>query len=96
VSDELQAQLRAEAETAVAIDLAHHAGDRVHQIVKMHAMTLPTVSAAIAFGLLLARQVADETIAFAIASMDGDTDDAAAIRTAARRLLLDLLEEQRS
>lgn len=91
---DLRERLRAEAEAAEVIDLARHCGDRVHEIVKMYAMTLPTVSAVISYGLLVAKQVREETIEFAVRSMEGDEEDEQQIRAAAQQLSRELLSPE--
>lgn len=91
-ADCLKTHLQAEIEAREVIDVAKHAADRVFELVRMHAMTAPTVSSAIGIGLLVARQVYAETIQFAMNSMDGDQEDADAIRAGAQRLFRELLE----
>lgn len=90
--DRLTAHLRAETEAAMVIDVAQHLSERLHEVVKLHAMTMPTVSAAIGLGLLTAQQIYAETLAFATNSMDGDSSDAEAICDAAGVLMRELLD----
>lgn len=89
----LQGHLRTQTEAREVLDVAKHCGDRVFELVRMHAMTMPTVSAAIGLGLLVAGQVYAETLLFAANSMDGDSEDAGAVCSAAGTLFRDLLSE---
>jgi len=84
------ARMREDTETAVAIDVSRLVSDKVHDVIKLHAIAMPTVSMAIALGLLAAHQILSETITFAVNSMDGDQDDEAAIRAAAEALFAEL------
>lgn len=85
-------RLRVEAEGHLAMDLAKAAGDRVFDLIRMHASNLPTVAAAISFGLLVAKQVYGETLLFAVNSMDGDAKDTAQVLAAAKPLARELLD----
>lgn len=88
---ELVAYIQVETEAVEVMDVARHAGDRVFEIISTHACTMRTVSAAIAVGLLAAHQVVEETIVFAVKSMDGDEADEDAMQAAARQLALSLI-----
>lgn len=90
---ELQEHLRAETEAHLVMDVADHASQRVFEMIRMHAMTMPSVSAAIGVGLLAARQIYAETIQFAVNSMEGDKEDEEAIREAASNLFRELLSQ---
>jgi len=86
--------LRAETNADLVIEVAKLASERVHEIIKMHAGTLPTVAAAVAFGLLVARQIYAETVTFAVNSMDGDPEYEASIRVGAIDLFRVTIDEQ--
>ena len=80
---EVAERLRMEAESRITVDVANHASDRVHEIIKMHGMTMPSVGQAVAFGLIVARSILADTLEFGIRSMDGDPDDEAAFKAGA-------------
>lgn len=91
-TNELEQLLRAETESRIVMDVAKHTGERIFEIVKQHACTMPTVSAAIGVGLLAMQEIYRDTITFATKIMDGDTADITEIRAAARELALELIE----
>jgi phage-related tail fiber protein len=91
ITAELWELLLAATGTTAAIDAAQEAGDAVHAIIKQQATSMPTVSSAIAVGMLVAAQIYLETIEFARLSMDGDADDAATIKGACEILFAGLV-----
>lgn len=91
--DQMRAILAAEATARGAIVAAEAGGDAVHEIVKRQAISMPSVSAAIAVGMLIALQVYLETIEFARRSMDGDEAEAAVAASACARLFADMVEQ---
>jgi hypothetical protein len=84
--------LRAVAESELVMDVGKHIADRVFEVVKGHAMTMPTVSAAIGVGLVAMQQIYAETVQFAANSMDGERSDEALIRVSALGLAHELIE----
>lgn len=82
---------RASARAELVVDAARRAGDEVHEIVKRYVATMPTVTAATGLGLVVMQQIYAETVHFAVASMDGDAADGAAVMDGARRLARELL-----
>lgn len=83
-AEEIAAYL-AQEDALMVVDVAKHAGDKIHSIIKMHAMTMPSAASAISLGVLVARQILEETMEFAARTV-GDPAEADQMRDAIRLL----------
>lgn len=79
-------------DASVIQDLAKHVGDQIHELVKRHAMTMPSSGSAMALGIFLSAQILTEAIMFGHRSMDGDVEDETLVREAGFRLFEELIE----
>lgn len=75
------------------MDMARHVSDQVHDLVKRHAVTMPTVSAAVALGVVAAAQILCESILFGHNSMEQDPEDEGLIREAGFQLFGELVDQ---
>jgi hypothetical protein len=68
------------------------AGDEIHAILKRHAMTMPSVAAAVALGVHVAAQMLVETVEFADRAMEGG-EDGEVLKRAATTYFSDLFAQ---
>lgn len=73
-------------------DAAVAAGDEIHSILKRHAMTMPSVAAAVALGVHVAAQMLVETVQFADRSVEGG-EDGEVLKRAATTYFSDLFAQ---
>jgi hypothetical protein len=57
-------------------DMAGHVGDEIHEVLKRHGLTMTTAAGAIGVGVLAGVQVLNETLEFAMRSVDTEAEKA--------------------
>jgi NTP pyrophosphatase (non-canonical NTP hydrolase) len=60
-------------------DMAGHVGDEIHEVLKRHGLTMATAAGAIGVGVLAGVQVLNETLEFAMRSVDTEEEKAAIV-----------------